>query len=531
MLRLFSIYILLHCSFLKAQDPKEYDSIYRKIYLDISQKDFEKSLQLADSLFQISKTPLFKTKSLMLTATLHQQAGEVKKALQYALDAEKQIQTTDYLDWKARVYGFLATEYRFIGLFSESKKYLDKTEDVTSKVKNESQKKNLLSFIYQEKAYHELEKKNYHESLGFCQLSSQFFDIVNSANNISYANNLHLIGLNYYYLNQDSLALKYYHEALEIVKNHTTSYHYSIVNNAIANVHLDANNLEKAKYYLDEAKTVSQSSNYLHLKVEVLKSLEKYYLKTKDLKKLKETQESRDSLTQFAKTGYTIYLDETFKGLNENTHLIKKKNQKKNILIILTLLLLLGCLMGFLFYRFQKKKEHKKIQQSIKELELKLEMQSKKQGTNPLTVTRSRKSNSLIENENKNKLMTEETEIYLINKLSEFESSTLFLKKNISLSFLASEFATNTKYLSYIINIHKGKDFNNYINELKIIYIIKKLNEDPQYLLYKISALSEETGFSSQSKFAAAFKKLANVSPSDYIKELRKKYTVLDSNV
>ena len=101
MIRLFSIYILLHCSFLKAQDPKEYDSIYRKIYLDISQKDFEKSLHLADSLFQISKTPLFKTKSLMLTATLHQQAGEVKKALKYALDAEKQIQTTDYLDCKS----------------------------------------------------------------------------------------------------------------------------------------------------------------------------------------------------------------------------------------------------------------------------------------------------------------------------------------------------------------------------------------------------------------------------------------------
>lgn len=104
-------------------------------------------------------------------------------------------------------------------------------------------------------------------------------------------------------------------------------------------------------------------------------------------------------------------------------------------------------------------------------------------------------------------MMTPETERKILAKLDKFEEATLFLRNNISLPYVASYCNTNTKYLSHLINNYKHKDFSNYINELRINYILKKLTNNPQYHKYKIAALAEEAGFSSQSKFAAAFKK------------------------
>jgi YesN/AraC family two-component response regulator len=118
-------------------------------------------------------------------------------------------------------------------------------------------------------------------------------------------------------------------------------------------------------------------------------------------------------------------------------------------------------------------------------------------------------------------MMTSETEQKLLAKLKKFEKSNLFNNKNISLPFLAGHFETNTKYLSYVINTYKKKDFNNYINELRINYIIEKLKNDPQYRNYKMASLADEVGFSSHSKFSKIFKKVTTLSPSLFIKYLQ----------
>ncbi len=111
------------------------------------------------------------------------------------------------------------------------------------------------------------------------------------------------------------------------------------------------------------------------------------------------------------------------------------------------------------------------------------------------------------EDDELSKIMTSETEERILFRLGDFENSILFTRKKISLSFLAAYCGTNTKYLSYIINTCRKKDFNNYINELRIKYIIGKLKNKPQYRKYKVATLAEEAGFSSPNKFAAVFKK------------------------
>lgn len=117
--------------------------------------------------------------------------------------------------------------------------------------------------------------------------------------------------------------------------------------------------------------------------------------------------------------------------------------------------------------------------------------------------------------------ISEETSNAILKKIIKFENSEKFLRKDINLTWLSNHLNTNTKYLSEVIKTHSNKNFNNYINGLRIAYITKKLYEDPVYREYKISYLSKECGFASPQVFVIAFKKEKNVTPSYFIEQLK----------
>lgn len=128
-----------------------------------------------------------------------------------------------------------------------------------------------------------------------------------------------------------------------------------------------------------------------------------------------------------------------------------------------------------------------------------------------------------IEEECEKKLMSNEVKEELLKKLIHFEEGTKYTDKSLNLSALAVKLKTNTKYLSYVINKYKKKDFNSYINELRIHYIIRKMESNHAYLNYKISYLANECGFSSHSKFTAVFKSVVGMSPSCFMEQLSKR--------
>lgn len=119
--------------------------------------------------------------------------------------------------------------------------------------------------------------------------------------------------------------------------------------------------------------------------------------------------------------------------------------------------------------------------------------------------------------ERKTAMPLKSSEDHIIKGLNRFENGTKFTLKEMSLGMLASELNTNTKYLSEVINRHKEKNFNTYINELRISYIIRKIRTDSKYLKYKVSYLADEAGFSSHSTFTTVFKSIVGVSPIKFI--------------
>ena len=138
--------------------------------------------------------------------------------------------------------------------------------------------------------------------------------------------------------------------------------------------------------------------------------------------------------------------------------------------------------------------------------------------------TENNKTGQLARNAAEDKeLMSCEVKEEILKKLLLFEEGTKYTDKNFNLSALSVKLKTNTKYLSYIINKYKKKDFNTYINELRILYIIKKMETNPAYLNYKISYLADECGFSSHSKFTSVFRSVVGMSPSRFMDMLTKR--------
>ena len=130
-----------------------------------------------------------------------------------------------------------------------------------------------------------------------------------------------------------------------------------------------------------------------------------------------------------------------------------------------------------------------------------------------------KKRSSFILDRN-SEIITTETLRKLLRKLDRFEQSNLYLKNNISLFKLTAYCGSNTKYISHVLNFCKEKDYNNYINDLRIQYIINKLQSERKYRKFKIAVLAKEAGFSSPNKFSFVFKNAKGILPSTYIKNL-----------
>ena len=115
-----------------------------------------------------------------------------------------------------------------------------------------------------------------------------------------------------------------------------------------------------------------------------------------------------------------------------------------------------------------------------------------------------------------------ETVSYIVKQLEKFENEKKFLQKDLTISKIAGLFNTNQTYLSKIIRHYKGKVFKDYINDLKIEYIIDLLQRDKKIRNYNNSALAEEGGFGSKQLFAQIFKAKTGVPTAYFIEKIRK---------
>ncbi len=121
----------------------------------------------------------------------------------------------------------------------------------------------------------------------------------------------------------------------------------------------------------------------------------------------------------------------------------------------------------------------------------------------------------------KNNNASGETDQKIAKQLIGFEKKEQFLSPNLTINSMCKSFNTNSSYLSAAIKKHRGKNFNTYINDLRIDYLVFKLKNNPEYLTYKTIYLAEICGFGSYAVFHRAFLLRTGISPSKFISFLK----------
>jgi len=218
--------------------------------------------------------------------------------------------------------------------------------------------------------------------------------------------------------------------------------------------------------------------------------------------------------------------------LKEKETIINSLESRRNLLYISISVLVLGLsLLAYFYYKSKKsEKQYKKRAQdlinSVYEKEKIISQQQIQAQIIREVEVQEDISIQRIQDENKEKLsvssISEEVIQTILQELNVFESKEQFLKKGTSLSNLARKIKTNTKYLSEIINTHKGKNFAAYLNDLRVDYAINRLARDKKFRSYKITFIAEELGYNNEQAFTLAFKKRTGTPLSVYLKEIEK---------
>jgi YesN/AraC family two-component response regulator len=110
----------------------------------------------------------------------------------------------------------------------------------------------------------------------------------------------------------------------------------------------------------------------------------------------------------------------------------------------------------------------------------------------------------------------------IMNKLKRFEEQQKYLSTGVSLQSVAKSFNTNSSYLSKVVNLHKDKNFSQYLNDLRIDYAIQELKTNARFRRYTIKAIAYDVGFGNSQSFSKAFYQKTGLQPSYFVRKLNK---------
>lgn len=260
------IYLLAACFFIllvKAQDYETYSKVHEKILHEIGQKDFDKALVAADSLYKSAVIPAYRVRSLLLIATLYQQKNDMDKAIVYAEKADEIIKNTDDYAWQTRVNGFLASQYRFLKLYDKSRYYYQKALATAKKINNPIDAYKVQGLMMQELAHFDFEQHRYKEAINKYKEAQGYFDKLTKKEFFT-ASNDQLMGICYINIREYKKAIDCYNRALLFTdKEMPGSALAGRIYQELALAYIRNDEPDKAKIYLTRAEEYAQKSIYI----------------------------------------------------------------------------------------------------------------------------------------------------------------------------------------------------------------------------------------------------------------------------
>jgi AraC-like DNA-binding protein len=491
--------------------PREKMGSTEAKFFSTETKNSEEVIKLGNQLLSQTNSPEKKSRILGLMAVAYFEKADLNKSTELFFESKNEAEKTGDSEIIAKAYGSLAHQFIHLKLNEKAKFYLDLAIEQIDQMPPGSSKNLLKGLSHLDVGNIEFDSKNFQDANKNYQFSYHYFQSIlgrEKSANYHYRRSLYNIGNSFYYLNELDSAELYLTKALEVKDPKNIGLKF-FIENSLALVYQKKGLNERA---VDSLELILKDSNFQNerLKAEIYLNLSKSY---QDLKNLEQYQFYNEKYLQLNDSLQTSGLSAIHTAIQEEQkefalELAEADKNKLNQLWM-GLLLILG-LLGVIGFLWIKRNREKKIFEELIS-NLKREMQKVSE------VSIESKSNK--EEVSTISLSVEEE---ILNKLAKFEKSGKFTNPKLTISTLAVQLKTNTTYLSEIINSHKGKNFNAYLNELRITYICEKIYQHPEYLQYKISYLAEESGFTSHSAFATVFKSVTGISPSAFLREASK---------
>ncbi|WP_298152255.1 helix-turn-helix domain-containing protein [Flavobacterium sp.] len=493
------------CWLLKSKSETNYGqmALAYKAMMYNAKKDLH--LQYADSMVQAAQRTsdnLLLGSAFMTKGIVCYERKEIMKALDNYLIADEYISKTNdgYLIHKVK-YGIGLTKY-YIGFYNEA---IALFKQCTDYFEEENERAYLNSL----------------HMLGLCYNRVQNYDLCTSTNEQGIAAGrelgdlemesyfIHSEGVNQYFKHNYRESIDKLLQAMPVIERNKDFANESIANFYIAKSYLALKQKVRALPYLKKVDDAFQKEKYIRpdLRESYELLIGNYHANGDQASELLYINRllKVDSVLH---NNYRYLLAKVVKQYDTKKLLSAKaeieRSMQTRTVVGFTIISLLVLIVAFLLYRHFANK--RKYRQKYEEL------MNRKPEIRP----------ALSSEKDIDPVMSSEVEKVVLKNLDKFEANKKFLEKGMDLVRLAELLHTNTKYVTKIIQLHRGKGTIEYISDLRIDHIVELLKTDNRFRNYTNKALGEEVGFGSTQNFTRAFKARNVISPTYFIQELKK---------
>lgn len=486
--------MLLNYQFVFSQstlNQSSYDQLYYNMAVNLASNSHQESPDITDSYG--GSDDWIKIKALLLSADFLVNQNKQAEGIEYALKALEWAKESDDYNYQAIIYGFLSAQCRIIGFYSKGKYYLNEGIIASSKIKDKDKVLQYVAMADHEYAEYAMINKDFTKALHHIQKAEAYYESLEEGpyKSLVLANTQLLIGHCKIGLMQYDSALGHFKNACARIKSaHAdNSIFEALIYQSVGESYMKLKEVDSAQIYLAKALRHSESTDNLFIKEKVYASLSSYY---------RDRYQLDSAITYLTKYNQTVLatrshnrqqIDMVLGILKENSPQVAHSNWMP-VYGLGFLLITIG--IGVYAYRKKRNKTAAIKQDGV----VTTASKSVTSGLSPQMVEK------------------------LSQKLKLFEYEERFLDKTLSISKLATEMETNTKYLKYYLKHHLHTDYPTYINRLRIQFITDELTTNPETRKYTLVYLADISGYGSYSAFAVNFKRFMEQAPSAFIQDL-----------
>lgn len=505
-----SIYAYTYLS--KAKSANDYESIIKAYKTVMYKSKKETWLQYCDSMVTVatkSKDNALMGSAYLTKGIVYYSFQEEPKALDNFITADGFLSKTDnqYLKYKTK-YSIAQIKY-FLGYYDEAISLLKECEDYFRI--NEPGRPHLNTLYMLSLCY--IKIKKYELATATSDLGYREAIDIDEPYIIPYFVNSE--GQNQYFKKNYVVAIEKLQQSLPPITKAKDYANESTTNFYIGRSYWELGDKEKAIPYLKKVDEIFQKEKFMKEDLlEAYNLIAQYYEakgnQAEQLKYLTGLLKAETFVSnKFRNLAINMHRQYDLKKIVDATEELKRKLffRDKMDIIFGIIFLIVTIVLGYIICRqYQRRKQRKQKFKGI--------ISHKDRITSPVPTNEKIVDGDLI--------IKPEIVSAVSMKLEKFERSVIFLDKDFTLNKMAAFVDCNTRYTSRIIFETRKKKYIEYVDDLRIDYIVNRLKTDSKFRNYTIKALTDEAGFKSPQKFKEAFVKSTELTPLYFVRELKK---------